>query len=926
MGETEGAHFITMEYVRGEDLRSSIRRFGQLPIGKSISIASQICDGLAEAHSQGVVHRDLKSNNIMIDKEGNVRIMDFGIARSLTRKSITDKDVMIGTPKYMSPEQVEGKPLRQGTDIYSLGIILYEMLTGHVPFDADTALSVAYKHVNEVPTEPKKINAQIPENLNRLILKCLEKEREKRYQSAEEMRSDLENVEKDLPLTDREIPRKKPLTSKEITVQFSLKKLYVPVVAILAIAIIAVILWRLFHKREVVPLPQEKQSIAVISFKNQTGDSTFDYLGEAIPNLLITSLEQSEYLSVTTWQRMSDLLKQLGKEDTEFINQDLGFELCRLDGIDAIVLGSFIKAGDMFATDAKVLDVKTKKLLKSVSSRGEGAGSILERQIDELSNEISKGVGIPERKIKAAQKPIVEVTTDSLSAYNFFLRGREDYGKFYFDDARRFLEKAVELDPTFAEAYLYLSLAHQMLGNYKERDETYEKARSFSESAPIKERLYIEAFYARDIEKDREKYFRILKQMEQKYSKEKKIYYSLGLEYKERGLFKEAINEFQKTLQLDPEYGSALNEIAYTYANLNNFEKAIEYFENYVAVSPGDANPFDSMAELYFIMGKLEEAIEYFEKTLEIKPDFGSEWNIAYVLALRENYAEATQWIEQLISKAPSPGLKAEGLIWKGFYRYWLGSSLKSLDDLRSAEELAQSVGNDLWVAWIDWVRGWVYYDKGEYELSRKSFQNWFDILARNFPPSEDFFKGLLRIYLSYVDLRQEQIDSAKVNLVEIESFIDVLNPFSKRRIEFRHDLLNAEILLADGLVDESIKVGQEILPLDVDQGMLTWYVISYNFPFLKDVLARAYQQKGERDKAIAEYERLITFDPQSKDRSLIHPLYHFRLALLYEQKGWKGKAIEHYEKFLSLWKDADPGIAEVEDARERLARLKELS
>jgi len=252
-----------------------------------------------------------------------------------------------------------------------------------------------------------------------------------------------------------------------------------------------------------------------------------------------------------------------------------------------------------------------------------------------------------------------------------------------------------------------------------------------------------------------------------------------------------------------------------------------------------------------------------------------------------------------------------------------LGSSQKSLDGLSKAEELAQAVGNDLWMAWIDWVRGWVYYDKGDYDLSRRGFQNWYDILARNFPPSESFFRGLLSIYLGYVDLRQEQVDSAKERLVEIDSFIDELNPFAKTRVGVRYDLLNAEILLVEGFVDEAIKIGQEILPLAMARGMLTWYMISYNVPFLKDVLARAYQQKGETDKAIAEYERLITFDPQSDDRSLIHPLYHFRLAKLYEEKGWEGKAIEHYEKFLELWKDADLGIGEVAEARGKLANIK---
>jgi len=189
LGETEGAHFITMEYIRGEDLKSFIHRSGQLAVGTAVRIAKQVCEGLSEAHKLGVVHRDLKSSNIMIDKEGNVRIMDFGIARSLEAKGITGAGMMIGTPEYMSPEQVEGKKVDQRSDIYSLGIILYEMVTGRVPFEGETPFSIAFKHKSEIPRNPKEVNAQIPEDLSRVILKCLEKDKELRYQSAGEVRS-----------------------------------------------------------------------------------------------------------------------------------------------------------------------------------------------------------------------------------------------------------------------------------------------------------------------------------------------------------------------------------------------------------------------------------------------------------------------------------------------------------------------------------------------------------------------------------------------------------------------------------------------------------------------------------------------------------------------------------------------------------------
>jgi len=310
IGEFKGNHYITMEYVSGEDLRSLIKRIGQFTFRKAVFVAKQVCEGLAEAHAMGIVHRDLKPQNIMIDMEGNARIMDFGIARSVQAKGITETGMIIGTPEYMSPEQVEGKDVDPRSDIYSLGIILYEMLTGQVPFCGNTPMSIAIKQKIAKPRHPRELNASIPEGLSRLILKCLEKEPDKRYGSATALLADLQEMETSLPATDKVQPQRKSGPAREITVKFSPRKFIIPGAVGLVVLAIVLGLW-LFR-----PSPDKQ-----------------DDRGLTIKNLLVTarkSWENKEYASALeqfrkvlakdpkifeAQLRIADILREQGRQD-----------------------------------------------------------------------------------------------------------------------------------------------------------------------------------------------------------------------------------------------------------------------------------------------------------------------------------------------------------------------------------------------------------------------------------------------------------------------------------------------------------------------------------------------------------------------------------------------------------------------------------
>jgi len=232
LSKEEEAYYITMEYVPGENLKGLIHKTGQFSVGKAVIVAKQVCEGLAEAHRLGVIHRDLKPQNIMIDKEGNARIMDFGIARSLKAEGITETGMVIGTPEYMSPEQVEGEKIDQRSDIYSLGVIIYEMVTGKLPFEGNTPIIVAMKHKIETPLDPKEFNTQIPDEISRVILKCMEKEKIMRYQRTEELLKELTNLEKNLLFTEKIKP--------EIKFKFETQKKqkHLKVIALVAISLI----------------------------------------------------------------------------------------------------------------------------------------------------------------------------------------------------------------------------------------------------------------------------------------------------------------------------------------------------------------------------------------------------------------------------------------------------------------------------------------------------------------------------------------------------------------------------------------------------------------------------------------------------------------------------------------------------------------
>lgn len=920
--EEGGFHYITMEYVPGINLKSFIKRSGQLTVHKTVSISRQVCEGLQEAHRMGIVHRDLKPQNVIIDEEGNARIMDFGIALSYKTERLTSQGMLIGTPEYMSPEQVEAKPVDARSDIYNMGILLYEMLTGKLPFEGETPLSVAVKHLNQEPQNPQTYNVQIPDSLSQVILKCLEKNKERRYQTTRELCADLAKVEDELETGERKIPRTWAFTTKKFKDLAGLERRpYLPAALVIAVAVLAFLSWRFLIPQADAMAMREPVDVAVISFVNQTGDTAFDYLQEAIPNLLITSLEQSDYIRVMTWERMQDLLRKAGKEGTRIIDRDLGFQLCRMDGIKAIVLGSFVKAENTFMTDVKVLDVENKSILKSASTRGEGVASILRRQIDDLSREISKGVGLKGQKFSREPVHVAEMTTGSMEAYNYFLKGRENYEKYYYNDALDTLEKAVELDPEFALAHYYLAMARRAQNDIIGMQESLQNFQKFGKNLKGKEGRYVQAMITRTMNEEPEKYLQSLEDLISQYPKEKRFHFDLGVFYQVTGKIDEAIAELEKALELDPKFGYALNQLAYIHGNLDNFDKAFEYFQKYASVAPNEANPQDSMGDLFLRVGKMDEAIKRYEKAVELKPDFGSEYKIAYVCALKEEYDEALRWIDQFCSMAPSENVKIFGDKWKALYLYLTGQVKKSLDTLDGALALARSQGN---ISEIDQALRtmiWVAFDWNKMDLYSSVVDERMKFRSENDMYSSKLSSTLPPYYYGLLDLKKGDLPSAQKKMEELNAIYKQLEDPEKPLIKVAVSHLLSELLLAQGKFDKALEVHRSYSPQ-----YEPFARVRDNLPYTYDFAARIYAAKGDVDGAIAEYENLLKINPKSRMKFIINPFLYCRLGRLYEQKSQWTKAWDVYQRALEVWKNADDDLPEVKEIKMRLAQLETVS
>ncbi|MCJ7589027.1 MAG: protein kinase [Candidatus Aminicenantes bacterium] len=620
LGEEGKTLYLTMEYVRGEDLKSLIHRTKTLSVGTTLAITRQIAEGLGEAHKQGITHRDLKPANVMIDKDGQAKIMDFGIARSLHGAGTTAEGAIIGTPEYMSPEQVEGKPADGRADLYALGIILFEMVTGRVPFEGETAFSIANKHKSELPPVPKKLAPQIPEGLSRLILRCLEKDRAKRYQTTEELISDLGMVEDALPTAERLAPRRKTITHREVMVTFSLRKLLVP--GLIALAVVVIGAASFFTLRKSGP-GLDPDLVAVAVFENQTGDASLDPLGRMASDWISQGLSQIGGLKVVPTMSVPQLspMAKPGEKTSPALSP-LQF-LAEQTGAGMVVSGTYYLAGGEIQFLSSIMDTRNRKLIRSLEPV---KGSLADRMdvIEKLRQLI---MGALAADLGFSFGDWMGVRPPSYETYQEFILGMNSYGS---DVAKTIghMEKAVKLDPGFMPAHLWLARCYSNI-------ERWDKAVSildFMDQNRDKLTPEMALFLDRLKAESQGKYEEALRALlELRKLAPREALYTFAAAATELGINKprQAIDLFEKAEV--PEYwlkiGTGLswfNNWSAAHYFLGNYKKALEVIRRARKYYPDALTPMTIEARALAALGRIEEVKKVVDESLLSRSAIGT--------------------------------------------------------------------------------------------------------------------------------------------------------------------------------------------------------------------------------------------------------------------------------------------------------------
>lgn len=902
VGHDNDRHFIATEYIDGHTLRRNLGR-STLDTHKILDISVQVAGALEEAHTAGIVHRDIKPDNIMVRRNGFVKVLDFGLAK-LTESSVdrsqsdgeastrvlvhTDAGVVMGTSHYMSPEQTRGKPVDARSDIWSLGVVMYEMVAGRTPFDGETSTDVIVA-INQKEAPPlARFAPNVPAELEWIITKALRKDRDERYQTIKELLTDLRRLKQKVEfeaelersvspesvtgstfsaapalatISDRVSPTASeteahaPSSAEYIATEIKRHKTGAAITAVAFVLLVAAAVFFYFNRAQALT---EKDTILIADFVNTTGDNVFD---GTLKQALAVQLGQSPFLNIYPDERVRETLRFMGRSEDERLTKDVAREICQRQGIKALLLGTISSLGNNYVITLEAQNAETGESLAREHVEASSKEQVL-ASLGKATSELREKLGESLSSISKHYVPIEQATTSSLEALKAYAMANEERAKGSPEEAATLYKRAIELDPNFAMAYARMAVFH---GNREELEQAQpyaQKAYDLRDRVSERERFYISEKHANYVTGDIDKAVEVLQTWARLYSNDFTPHNNLALRYMYFGRYDEALKESLEAVRLSPNTITARENLIGSFMSLGRLDEAQAALDQMKLAFPDTPAVHFNNYFLGYARGDraaMEREVQWAQGK-EAEPHFLS---VEGSLAIQQGqFTKGENFRKRAVDiflRANRKDTAAQVL---------MGLGLRQASYLKCAE------------AKVTAVRA-LEIHKGRITLG-----------------------GAALVYALCSDpVRSLALLDEAVKLYPTDTpTVAMLAPLVRAIVELERDNPDQALALL-----ESVR--------RYDLGLLVGFTNNY-------YRALAYLQQRRGNEAAAEFQKII--DRTAVDMmSELRPLAHLGLARAAALTGDTGKSRTAYQNFFAMWKDADPDLPVLIQAKKEYEQLK---